>query len=448
MGAWDGTANGREGGRGVGRRGMMRGVVGAVPLVSALALGAGGAIGSARAAQGRAHGGGSDGPSPIARDLARLGLALIGDFGGPERNAAASPVSLASALCMVGSGGSDEAQDAILQALMVEGPNGTADGANTEDPDAEAAEGALAPFAGRLSTDVRMANGDAAGDDMIDLAVSNAAWVRGDTRLNRYARTAIETWFDATVEVLSDDAPEAQINAWVAEATRERITQLVDRVPRGGGLVLTNAVAFDGRWRFPFDPEATTDQPFLAVGGAEPSVPMMHAEARTLTYRNGDGLRAVELPFGGGSFRLTLVTHEERTAEDAGRLLTIDPDWLVGVGYRRVSVAVALPHVLIEAGGDITESLADRGLRPALNTPSAFGDLATPAPAMVQIAHKAMVRWDETGAEAAAATAVLTDRSLTEMAPPLVFDRPFLFSIRHTPTGLPLFTGLVADPSA
>ena len=58
---------------------------------------------------------------------------------------------------------------------------------------------------------------------------------------------------------------------------------------------------------------------------------------------------------------------------------------------------------------------------------------------------------DEQGTEAAAATAIAFRPSAAFRAPPsvtMVVDRPFLFAIIHTPTGLPLFAGQVSHPRA
>ena len=63
--------------------------------------------------------------------------------------------------------------------------------------------------------------------------------------------------------------------------------------------------------------------------------------------------------------------------------------------------------------------------------------------------HKAFVSVDEAGTEAAAATAVLVGvTSFVEEPEPveLVVDRPFLFVIRHRPTGAVLFLGRVLEP--
>jgi serpin B len=65
------------------------------------------------------------------------------------------------------------------------------------------------------------------------------------------------------------------------------------------------------------------------------------------------------------------------------------------------------------------------------------------------VLHKAFVDLNEEGTEAAAATAVVVkSRAMLRPEPPAVFraDHPFLFLIRHNPTGSILFLGRVANP--
>ena len=61
------------------------------------------------------------------------------------------------------------------------------------------------------------------------------------------------------------------------------------------------------------------------------------------------------------------------------------------------------------------------------------------------VIHKAIINVDESGTTASAATGVSV--GVTSVPPTLVVDRPFLFFIRHNPTGAILFQGRVVDPS-
>jgi serpin B len=69
-----------------------------------------------------------------------------------------------------------------------------------------------------------------------------------------------------------------------------------------------------------------------------------------------------------------------------------------------------------------------------------------------RVFHKAFVKVDEKGTEAAAATAVSMMRagSAAPREEPIVFkaDHPFLFLIRDIESGLVIFLGRVADPSS
>ena len=65
-----------------------------------------------------------------------------------------------------------------------------------------------------------------------------------------------------------------------------------------------------------------------------------------------------------------------------------------------------------------------------------------------KVFHQTFVRVDEKGTEAAAATAVVMPRdgSAAPKVTQVNVDRPFLFAIRHAPTGAVLFVGQVTDP--
>ena len=65
------------------------------------------------------------------------------------------------------------------------------------------------------------------------------------------------------------------------------------------------------------------------------------------------------------------------------------------------------------------------------------------------VLQKAMVAVQETGVEAAAATAVILDGTAVEEPPPvpMVLDRPFVMAIVDVPTGALLFLGHIEDPT-
>jgi serpin B len=64
--------------------------------------------------------------------------------------------------------------------------------------------------------------------------------------------------------------------------------------------------------------------------------------------------------------------------------------------------------------------------------------------------HKAFIRLDEKGTEAATAAALVMEGRSRHAEPKLEFhaDHPFLFFLRDVRSGMILFMGRVADPSA
>lgn len=122
-------------------------------------------------------------------------------------------------------------------------------------------------------------------------------------------------------------------------------------------------------------------------------------------------------------------------------------------------VRVWLPHFLV----DPPEAMRLRGALQALGMVRAFDSeqadftrMANPPSPAAQlyldaVFHKAFVRVNEKGTEAAAATAVIARERGGATPPPLPefrADHPFLFFIIDRASGLVLFMGRVAEPPA
>ena len=91
-------------------------------------------------------------------------------------------------------------------------------------------------------------------------------------------------------------------------------------------------------------------------------------------------------------------------------------------------------------GSKVTPSIkvASIGCEPTHPTP--------PTPGMLT---QTVVDVDEEGTVAAAVTGIMLTRSVAPQPEPpveLTFDRPFLFIIRHVPSGVPVFVGAVRAP--
>jgi serpin B len=251
-----------------------------------------------------------------------------------------------------------------------------------------------------------------------------------------------------------------RINRWVAEQTANRIRDLVPpgAVDADTRLALVNAIYLLADWLSPFTREATAPGPFHLAGGAQKDVPTMHQVA-SFRFAAADGATLLELPYVGDELAMVIVLPDEEdglaeleTGLDAARLEA----WIAGM--RRERVAVSLPSFTVDPPAPLALAapLRSLGIELAFDRERAdFTGLANPSdPAdrlyISEVFHKAFVKVDEKGTEAAAASAVMMARVASAEAPPKEFraDHPFLFVIRDQKTGAFLFLGRVADPAA
>jgi serpin B len=249
------------------------------------------------------------------------------------------------------------------------------------------------------------------------------------------------------------------INGWVEQQTEKRIQNLIPPkgIDRDTRLVLVNAIYFLGDWDEPFQKPATRSEPFFATKTTPVNVPTMHA---TQHYRfvEQKELKAIELPYQKGDMSMLIVAP---TAVDGiGQLeQSLDAKKLDAIVKSLTSenIFLSLPKFEVNPAESLSlgKLLVEMGMVDAFNRDKAdFTGIANPpSPAerlfITSVFHKAFVRVDEKGTEAAAASAVAMAKAGAAPAQPkeMKVDRPFLFFIRDHASGLVLFMGRVADPS-
>jgi serpin B len=116
------------------------------------------------------------------------------------------------------------------------------------------------------------------------------------------------------------------------------------------------------------------------------------------------------------------------------------------------TVKLTFPKFEFECETTCKDILKGLGMRDAFDSSLAdFSGMVSPLnskPWIDEIYHKAFVAVDETGTEAAAATAVvMTDTAMPEIVT-ISVDKPFVFVIYDHFTNTILFMGRVLDPTA
>jgi serine protease inhibitor len=289
-------------------------------------------------------------------------------------------------------------------------------------------------------------------DPNVTLEVGNAVWHRHTLVPRTTFREAVEAHFGARVQGLdfSDNASADTINLWAAEATRGRIDHMVDPpLPIENLVYLMNAVYFDGQWREQFDPDSTVEDTFYLRDGTTESVEFMVAPVATRRFAFEDDYSAVDLPYGGGAFSMTVVVPRgEVTLEELVQELDLD-GWnalVSNLADRRG--AVWLPRFEVEWHSSLLAPLRALGMEKALNPGADFTSMfEVPSDLwLTQVDQKSWVRVDEEGTEAAAVTMVVGGVTSLGGPPTVRADRPFLFAIRERISGTILFIGAVVEP--
>jgi serpin B len=351
--------------------------------------------------------------------------------GANGKNVFFSPFSVASALGMTAVGARGATADEMAAVLHLAAAG----------PEPHAALGRLV----RALLGAKLEGGE--------LKIANALWGQQGWRFDPdYLARVSRDYGGGLRQVDFAGAAEAArqtINAWVAEATAQRIKELLAQGDVGADtlLVLTNAIYFKGLWAAKFEPRDTRPGAFHLAGGPSVEVPLMSQTEKLGYAEPTPELQLLELPYLGGELSMVVLLPRGSAAELAARL---DPAALAGWLQKldaSEKVAVTLPKWKLGYRVELAEPLQALGMKAAFGAEADFSGMGGEKGGLSisKVIHQADIEVDEEGTVAAAATAVVMRKAVEEI---LAFraDRPFVYLLRHRPTGAILFLGLLADP--
>jgi len=112
-------------------------------------------------------------------------------------------------------------------------------------------------------------------------------------------------------------------------------------------------------------------------------------------------------------------------------------------------VNIEMPKFKYESSFSLRQALSAMGMGVAFTTQADFSGMnGDYEPLWISdVLHKAFISVDESGTEAAAASAVVIIGAPMQQ-PEVTIDRPFIFLIRDVPTGSIIFIGRVLNPAA
>jgi serpin B len=294
-------------------------------------------------------------------------------------------------------------------------------------------------------------------DDKVIFQIANSVWCRQSFQVDQDFITTNKSYFDAQVMALDFSLPTASqtINLWVDQKTNGKIQKIVpDRIDPLTMMYLINAIYFKGAWTYQFDSTNTRDTLFTLPGGKQTTCKMMHTDF-DFDYAENDQYQAVDLPYGIGSFSMTILL--PKAGVDLNSFVSgfTETSWqALTREMQKEKGELYFPKFKLEYEKSLNEVLQLMGMRIAFDPKTADFARINKDPSLhlhiSSVTHKAFVNVDEDGTEAAAATSVGigTTVVLRPTKPPFFMhvDHPFMLVIWDHYTEDLLFVGKILQP--
>ncbi len=295
----------------------------------------------------------------------------------------------------------------------------------------------------------------------VNLSIADAIWIEKTFPVNQQFAINLSKYYAALIQqadFVNNAAGETtNINNWVAGRTNNRILNLIPEgaIDENTRLVLVNAVYFKGTWLQEFNKSNTQNTTFFVSPSSNVTAPMMYSEFNTSYYSDNE-LQAIKLDYQGGNLSMLILLPNQKYGiqqVEAG----LSSAQLADISSRSVKedVQVWLPRFNMTTPSEsIGAALRSLGIKSAFdpNTANFSGISSTPGTYISDVFHKAFIKVDEKGTEAAAATAgVMAGACMGCTEPPQIpqfrADHPFMFFIIDNHNGAILFMGKESNPT-
>ena len=236
------------------------------------------------------------------------------------------------------------------------------------------------------------------------------------------------------------------VNDWCSEKTHGMIPELLKApVSPNEYAHFLNAVYFKGIWTNKFKKADTKKETFTREDGSKITVNMMHQQDKFLFGTMPGLYTSIILPYGNQAYSMTLLLPEEgkTLADVAEALVKRENNFCYSTGMYPFQVDVKIPSFETKYSASLKDILPEMGIRQAFGGGADFSALSSTSGLYIgDVLHKAKIKVDEEGSEAAAVTDIVMFNSA---GPSQVFefhaDRPFLYMITEISTGAIYFIG-------
>jgi len=210
---------------------------------------------------------------------------------------------------------------------------------------------------------------------------------------------------------------------------------------------LVNAIYFNAKWKYQFDPEDTYQGDFHLGDGATHQASFMKLEG-ALNFTANEDFTAVELPYGDSTFSMVvLLPSNDLTIDElVGKMDIVT--WESWFEFSSpLNIQIVLPKFTYDFKDLLNEPLIELGLGVAFGGGADFSNITPGASLYIsRVIHQTFIDVQEEGTEAAAATIVELRETSANIPMQFIANKPFLYVIKENSTSAILFMGKVGRP--
>lgn len=299
-----------------------------------------------------------------------------------------SPVSVAYLMGMLANGANGTTKDEIMKTLCLDG---------TSLQTLNETNKSIIDMASRL-------------DRQTKINIANCIAVNKQITLNSNYVSTMQSLYGANVESLDFASPKtlSKINGWCAKQTDGMIPKIVDALDPGTAAVLMNAIYFNGSWANKFDKAGTKSVNFHGYTRDIKKVQMMH-QSHKFRYTDNNDYAAVTLPYGNGSYAMTVILPAEgKSTSDIVSLLSAKSLAEMKQSMKECLVDLKLPRFSITTETQLNKPISDLGAPSMFMAGKAdFSKMADASMYVSAMLQKAKIEVSEEGTKAAAVTAAV-----------------------------------------
>ncbi|XP_073494423.1 alpha-1-antitrypsin-like protein GS55-MS [Phyllobates terribilis] len=255
-----------------------------------------------------------------------------------------------------------------------------------------------------------------------------------------YQSEAIATDFHKVQEAVD------QINSYVEKKTNGNIKDLLDNLEPLTALVIINTVFFKGSWVDAFNVDHTREEDFHVDENTVVKVPMMTRQGEyNIGYISEAECTVVEVPYKGNITAIFMLPDKGKLHDTEKGLQNLTEEaWNNAMKSREIILSI--PKFSFSGELDLVKELKHLGITDVFSDHADLSGITEDSRLKVSKAvHKAVLKMDEEGTEASAATAVgITKISLPQH---IKINRPFFISIYKKDISVEVFSGRIINPT-